>query len=597
MTAIGMAAGVLIIALSYAASRGSQPWASPAFWTGEVILYGVPAVAILKPGRFRLRDGQVIALLVPITSYVVEQSYSLGRLLFLDEFEHVRTAQAILRTHHLFHPNVSLAVSPQYPGLEIVTAAISSMAHLPIDVSASVIMGVLHCLLGVGVFLLVQEVTHQPRWAALSVLIYAAEPHFQFFDSYFIYQNMAFPFMLGSLLATLRMIRASGRWDWIAWGAVALACAAVTVVSHHVTSYALLGMLAALEVGQVLVGRGRSPRLLGLLVTIAGVTLVWDLGIATATVGYFAGFVRGITSGLGGQHGGGASPPPRGPIVDTVAEYLGIVVLCGLVAVALGRLWHARHRIVWGVRLGMGVGALGVYLAIAAGVVVPGGGQLWGRAATFVMLPGAMLAAWAVLRLGGWLAVVWPWSGHLRSRWGWRLFGLLAVVCLAVGGIAGGWPPWYARLPGPYLAGAWERSVDAHEVSLATWASERLSADNGVAAGYVTASILGSLGRQSNVGSVPSLFSIKKGTAAQVKLVRLRRITFIVVDLRDAQLLPADGFYFSGAQLPTKDPKPLARSALTGFASVPGLSRVFDDGTLIVYDVTGSAYAPPRKSS
>ena len=61
---------------------------------------------------------------MPIATFLILAYYSPDQFRFLDEFQHVQTAQTILTTHHLFHVNTSLPVSPQYPGLEIITSAV-----------------------------------------------------------------------------------------------------------------------------------------------------------------------------------------------------------------------------------------------------------------------------------------------------------------------------------------------------------------------------------------------------------------------------------------------------------------------------------------
>lgn len=168
------------------------------------------------------------------------------------------------------------------------------------------------------------------------------------------------------------------------------------------------------------------------------------------------------------------------------------------------------------------------------------------------------------------------------------------VVLLGLGGVASGWPPYYARLPGAFRVEAWERSVDQQNLQLANWAATNLTADNGVASDYTTASILASIGDQAAPNNVASLFLSKGVSASQIRLVARQRITFIVVDLRLATQIPADGYYFVNDPRQGRYTSPIPLSDLTKFASVPGLSRVFDDGTIAVYDVVGSAYDPPK---
>jgi hypothetical protein len=141
---------------------------------------------------------------------------------------------------------------------------------------------------------------------------------------------------------------------------------------------------------------------------------------------------------------------------------------------------------------------------------------------------------------------------------------------------------------------AWERSVDQHNLELANWAATDLTPDNGVASDFVTASILASLGHQAAPTDVASLFFRDHVSAALIRLVASQKITFIAVDLRLADQVPADGYYFTNDPRQGSYKSPIPLRDLTKFASIPGMSRVFDDGTIVVYDVVGSAYDPPK---
>jgi hypothetical protein len=630
--AAGMAVSVLVISGAYAASRAGQSSAPALLWLGEALLYAVPAAFLLRARHVTRSQGAHLALLIPLATYVINQAYSPGQLRFLDEFEHVVTAQGILSSHHLFTQNISLLVSPQYPGLEIVTSAVVSLTHLSITFSAIVVVGVLHCLTAFGIYLLALEITSRPRWAALAVLIYACEPHYQFFDSYFIYQVMALPFLVSCVLAAARMVKASSTRAALIWGGASLLLAAVTVMSHHLTSYVTWLLLMCFFVGTLLT-RGRSGlswRLPTLLLVSGGLIFGWDLGVATATIAYFQ---HNLLS-LGVRHASRkislTTSGVRIPPFESALEYASVAMLCGLTM--LGGVWVWRNRRKRGGDLvtGFGLASLSLLLAIVGRLLFSGGAQLWGRAATFAMIPACLLVA-AALRVrsrpsltklarlrplsspsflrkrSGVARVQTPDPGHAaakhpqlpnfwprrrRDRRQYRYYswaGVAALVILALGGIAGGWPPSYARLPGPFLAEAWERSVDAHELDLAAWAATRITRNNGVASDFTTASLLGTIGHQANVGGLPALFFSTTITVSDVAQIRARRVILVVVDQRLLKLPPEDGSYFSGSGGPASQARLLPRTGLDKFASVPGVSRIFDDGSLVVYDLTGSA--------
>ncbi|MDA8330124.1 MAG: hypothetical protein M0027_02735 [Candidatus Dormibacteraeota bacterium] len=628
--AAAMALAVLVVAVAYACSRASYPGATAIYWVGQGLLYGAPALYLLRAARIDRSRGAGVALLVAVTTYLINQAYSPGQMRFLDEFEHVLTVQGILSSHHLFTPNISLLVSPQYPGLEVVTSAVVSVTNLPIQTAAPVVVGVLHCLTVLGLYLLALEITARPRLAALAVLIYACEPHFQFFDSYFIYQVMALPFLVATLLAATRMVKARSVSFALAWGTAALLLAAVTTMSHHLTSYVMWLLLICIAVGFIIRRgwRGVGWRLPGLLLASGGLIAGWDLGVATATVTYFQHNIVSLLVSPRGHHRARPVPVPTAPRFDLLLEFASIALLCFLLILGGFWVWRSRRRDTYGLWVALGVASISLLAAIAARVLFSGGAELWGRAATFVMIPSSVLVASALLfvqagalrprrtpggnpdltaqnsaRARGWLpgpprGVVFglhritgwicrgPGSAR-RRRLSW--VGVAAVVVLGLGGIAGGWPPFYARLPGPFLAEAWERSIDAHELDLATWAATRITHYNGVASDFITASVLGTLGHQANVGGLPQLFLSSSFTAADARLVTEHRVTLVVVDQRLLRLRPEDGSYFSGSPGPGGQQEPLPRPGLDKFSAIPGVSRIFDDGSLIVYDLTGSA--------
>lgn len=597
LVAFGLACAVTIVALAYAASRSGSPWATPVFWVGEALLYAVPAAMLLHRRPVTSAEGFGVSLFMPVATYLILEAYHPVQFLFLDELAHVRTAQAILATHHLFSSNPILTVSPQYPGLEIATTALVSLTRMSIYQAGTVVVGTAHVLVAVAIYLLVAELTLRPRVAALAVVIYATQPHFQFFDSYFIYEVIALPFLVSALLAVVKMLKQQNWAVGSAWGIVAVLCASVTVVSHHVTSYALVAFLLLMVLVLIVLRRGIQLdwRVVMVLAIAIGVTALWDLGVATATVAYFQPFVASLLATSIGHAGALHTTGPSGPLFDLGAEYASVLLLCCLAPIGVWRIWHLTDRPRR--RLTQSVAVLSIGLAVALGLRLLGsqGAELYGRATTFVMIPLSLVAAFAI-RPGKWQRKFRIRIGWSAKRVRWSAAGTIIIIILGVGGVAGGWPPAYARLPGPFLAEAWERSVDQHELDLANWAATRLPPDNGIASDFTTSSVLASIGHQAAPDNIASLFLSKGFVPSARAVVRQQAVTLIVVDKRLSDQLPADGSYFSDDPHAGAYRSPIPAGELSKFQSVSGLSQVFDDGTMSVYDVVGSLYTvhPPR---
>lgn len=586
-----MAAGSAIIAIAFAAARYNRPWAGHLYWLGQVIIYASPAAFLLLRKRTYAIEAVGIAMLMPATTFLINQYYSPGQFRFLDEFEHVQTAQSILVTHHLFHANTILPQSPQYPGLEIITTSIVSITHLSITMAGLIVAGVTHVMFAIVLYFLIVEVCARPRVAALAVVLYATGSHYQFFDSYFIYETVALPFLLLALLATVKMMKSRGR-AVIFWGSAAVACGAVTAVCHHVTSYALVGLLLAFVIAQLFVpSAARSRGLPVVFLAVAAIVAIWDLGVATTTVAYFQPVVNGLipvhavaTSRSGKTTIAGL------PGIDTLAEYIAFAILLALIPLGAWKMWHSRRSVSNGAALGLGVASLSLFVVLVLREVAGDGSELASRALTFTLIPVSFVGA---LVLVGRNVSQRSQPKHRKIvRGPVFLAGVstLLVVGLAVGSIAGGWPSFFARLPGPFKVSAWERSVDHHNLDVAQWFADSVPPDQGVASDFSTEGIISALGHQAEPTGVAKLFLPTSYTSSQGKIARNQRISFIVADRRITQQLPATGYYFENDPNYGSYSTPLPSRSLTKFNDIPGVSRVYDDGTIVVYEIIGSQY-------
>ncbi len=102
--------------------------------------------------------------------------------------------------------------------------------------------------------------------------------------------------------------------------------------------------------------------------------------------------------------------------------------------------------------------------------------------------------------------------------------------------------------------------------------------------------MIGALGHQANVHTVPTLFLDLKFTEADARLVKRTRVSFVVVDKRITEQLPTEGYYFTGDPYKGLYVSPLPAATIDKFNSIKGVSRIFDDGTITVYDLEGSVY-------
>jgi hypothetical protein len=106
--------------------------------------------------------------------------------------------------------------------------------------------------------------------------------------------------------------------------------------------------------------------------------------------------------------------------------------------------------------------------------------------------------------------------------------------------------------------------------------------------------LLGSYGHlEPVIGSIRGIpvpivfFSKEFGFNARTVIVH-DAIDYIVVDRRLAHSLPVDGYYYDRDEpLANERERPISASALAKFNQVPGISRIYDNGPIVIYDTTG----------
>ena len=81
------------------------------------------------------------------------------------------------------------------------------------------------------------------------------------------------------------------------------------------------------------------------------------------------------------------------------------------------------------------------------------------------------------------------------------------------------------------------------------------------------------------------LFSEKLGPE-ELNSIKKAELEYLLVDLRLTQALPVVGVYFGKAEAPAIHQVPPDRDALLKFNGIKDVGRSFDNGFIIIYDVS-----------
>lgn len=590
------ACGVVVVALAYAGGRSGSSWAAAAYWAGQLLVF-VPVVVRMLSGRLA-GNAEAFMLVVgmAVNQYAQKWLYSPEQFRFPDELQHWAATRTLLQSGRLFMPDYGLPVAVHFPGLEEMGGAFASMTGLPITAVGLLVAGVAH-LTFVGVlFILVRSTGGSPALAGTACLLYATGLHYLFFDSMYIYQTAALPFLMLAVWASRRWRPASR--ENLPYAVVCLVSVAVTAVSHHVTAVFTVVTLLMIGLCEAVFGRARRWAMLGLAGGAALIVAAWFLLVANEVFGYLGDPVRGMVAQAAALlRGGGSSSVGGGgsgsPLWELAVQGIGLLALFALFCRAVLVTWRSTMPLdPW--RAGLLAGAFVFFMTTVVRFVGGQGPELAGRASTFTYLPVAMIAAGVLVR---WAPRLRPPMRHAPPR---RLstrvmtrrpitlppvvLGTVVAAVLLVGARTGGWPPYWERLPGPHLVSGFERSIDAPGVSAAYWVAG-LGPGNRVAADFTGVTLLGSYGDQDPVNEGSQLYYDGTWGLDDELLLQSLTIDYLWVDERMSRQLPVNGAYFwvdpHGGQITT----PIPRGNLTKFDNIPGIDLNYDNGDIRIYDV------------
>ena len=586
--------GVLLVALAYMGGRDLSTGATTLYWAGQIVVFTPVVVRLLSRRMAGVAESFLLVMGLAVNQYLLKWMYSPDQLRFPDELQHWLATTILNENGELFQPNQALPPAVHFPGLAEMAAAVTSMTGMTVTASGIIVAGVAH-LVFVGVlFMAVLRASRSPAVAGVACALYATAMHYLFFNSMFLYQTAALPFFMLTIWATRRWLAGSG-WPF---ALLAIVSICVTTVSHHVTAFALVATLFLLAVTELAVGRPRRWIVLLIPTISLAVLAAWILLVARDVIAYLEEPINQVADTVsqliaGTQTASSASAAVSvGQLVVQGAGLLGLFVLY---AACVRDMIHRHDRDAW--RWAAVAGTLVFFAGNGVRFLGSNGPEISGRLQTFTYIPVGILAAIALVR-GVQVIPLKDAEGH---RWraaapafdypaegGWHLWvrvaaGSALITLLMIGARAGGWPPIGSILPGPYLAGGFERSVDAYGVSAADWERTTLGRENRVGGDVTSLSLASTYGRQDPVREVAPLYYASEWGLAQDELVTTLHLRYLVVDKRLSEQLPESDSYFEDDPNAGKITSPLTRTQIGKFDTLIDVDRLYDNGNVRIY--------------
>jgi hypothetical protein len=571
--------GLLLCAVANALSRATLAPALPVYWIG-ILVIAVPIFYRLTSAEASARERLTLVCLLGLSLYCVKVFRDAPLFTFSDELIHAFNANQIADHHELFRDNPILTATPYYPGLEGAASALMKVTGLSVYAAGVILVGVARLVLVASLFLLFQRVSGSARAAGLGVAIYAGNFNFLFWGAQFSYESLSLPLLLMAMMA-LAEREAAPKQALRAWGAPVVLAMLAIVVTHHLTSYAVAGLLAGLSLAYWYVHRKWSRpnpwpfALFGILLAA-----FWLFVVASSTVGYLSPVLGDAFDAIGSTIGG--SDEPRGlfqangtsvaptPIGARAVALLAVVLLAAGLPFGLRAAWRRYRREPFVLLFALAAVAFFATLALR---LAPAAWETANRASEFLFIGLAFILAIACVEA----LRRWPQDRRLRPLMA------AAIGLVLVGGAISGWP-WDSQLARPMRISTADTAISSPPLALAEWAEEL--PDGRFAASTADAGLLlvpG--GKMALAGSSPPIEDVldeEELASWMVPMLRRNQIRYIAVDRREVSSDSLRGYYFSRRD---KDEGLRPPSVSAKFNEVPGISRAYTNGPITVFDL------------
>jgi hypothetical protein len=565
--------GLLLVSLANALARGTETTTTAIYWIGLLL--------IVLPIFYRLTSREASAperlfqvCLLGLALYGIKAVRDSLLFTFPDELVHAYSAGQVVDAHHLFESNPNIPIISRYPGLEGATSSLMLLGDASSYVAGTILVAVAKLILMIALFLLFGRISGSARLAGLAVAVYTATPNFLFFNAQFSYESLSLPLLVVVLAAFVER-EAGGTTRTGSWTVAIGILIAAIVPTHHLTSYALVILFAALAILYRVLGvpRANPWRFAAFTLVLA---LAWLFAVAHSTVDYLGPVLTDAVKGSFETASGGgarklfestASTAPVTPVLARLISLLGVMVLAAGAGLGLLAVWrHFRRR---PFALLFALAAVGFFFTLLLRFA-PAAWETGNRAGEFLFIGLAFVAALGALQVFG-------SAGRLVR------LGLAAALALAmVGGAISGWP-WDQQLAQPIRAEAHGHEIVSEPLAASHWVSGHLSEGKIAAPEADARLILTPTGREAYGGTKPDIADILASNDLedwQLPQLEDEKYRYLISDRREIAPDSVRGIYFTVDGNVELYEKPVIRK----WTRIP-VGRLYSSGRISLFDL------------
>jgi hypothetical protein len=598
---LASALGLTVMAVGLGADKHSRPSGVLLLNAGFLMLLVPLTVRLVWPSVSRFeRIGLVIVAGVSI--YIVKVLPRTIGFIDFDEFLHWVTAADIMERKTLFTENPLLPISPLYPALEILATSIANVTGLSIFLSATLLLAVLRVLFVSALFQFFETITASSRVAALGCLVYMGNSAFLIFHAAFAYESLAIVFLALVFLAAAHAEHDSA-CGWTYFTFLAIPFLVALAMTHHTAAF--IGVLLLINLVALVFVNQLTPQyrmgMVALVSAAAMSSIGWLILMGNPVLDYLGPPVQEGMTTL--YHMVATQKEVRRPFVGNDGSaspaWQQRTMLFSLLLVCLGlAMGFFRTLLLAGLRIGRRSGRmpLGItwtnnWLVLLTAITMAfpvtvalrltdGGWEIGNRLGPFLYFGISPVVA---------VAVADGWQGGSRNLFR-TATSSASLTIMLLGGLFAAWGG-PIELPRRYKVIGDALSIEPMGIAAAQWMKEWLGPANRIAADRINRLLMATYGRQRIITTlqdqidISSTFFAEQLGPKELNTLKVGDIDYVVVDMRMTTAMPRMGVYFERGEEQVIHASPPDPAALLKFSRTPHVSRLFDNGYIMIYDV------------
>lgn len=577
------AIGITFLVFDYGSQfRGNLSYVQ--FWLG-ILFCMIPAFFLLLDNAFSWRGKVFVLFMWGTTLYVPKVLRSPNFLNFQDEILHFQTLKLIYESGTLGINPTIFKISMYYPGLELLAVSLKSVTTLSLFSTAILLIGLIHSLLPVFIFLILKKIASSDRIAALGAFIFTSNPRYFFFHSSFGYESLGIFFV--ALLVFLITKKAYEANNALFFSCLSLVVLPALAITHHFSSdmfLLFLIILILLQFYKNVISEKSTMEKLHIHFVLLAATFIfaWQTYCATISINYFQGLLtyridRILNFLIFGEqralflH----SPLPNYEIfIDTYLYIPLILLLSGLGVYFIRKERKLRNTFVHSCIL---YGPLLTFLSLP--LILTYSADIAYRSWSFLFMGVSFVVAHAVNKM------------IQQKNFLTKTFAFSAVVLIIIAGISLG-DNESGRFLGSSKLVSGPVAITSDVVCASSWFEGKEGRYNNLLGDLTIHWVFGGYGVQNaTTFEAWNVFFPKTISNSVISALEMQSIGYVIADRRITESLGQFGFYFSRTELDIEDhpgygsAQPLPKECLDKFDDGVFLSRMYSNGNITIYKI------------